>query len=190
MVNKSHRIIRSIFKKIKSLKLKRYYFECGIILMNAILRSSIYYACETYYNLKETEIRKLERIEEGFLRKLLKTGKGCPITQLYLESGQIPGRFEIIRARLLYLKYILNQNEKSRLYKFFEAQLNNSRKGDWVNMCNQSIQQICLDMSMSDIKATKGEKFRKILKQKINIAALKYLKQKQGSKGKEIDYNV
>ena len=63
-----------------------------------MLRSSILYACETYYNLKETEIRQIERIEEGFLRQLFKTPKGCPIAQLYLEAGYIPARFAIFQT--------------------------------------------------------------------------------------------
>ena len=51
-------------KKKKSLTLQKYYFECGIIFMNVMLRSSILYACETYYNFKENELRHIERIEE------------------------------------------------------------------------------------------------------------------------------
>ena len=88
--NKSHGIIRTIFKRLESLNLGKYYFECALILMKSMLRSSIYYACETYYDLKETEIRKLERIEEIFLRKILKTSSGCPINQLYLKVGLAP----------------------------------------------------------------------------------------------------
>ena len=56
MKNKSIWIIRKIFAKLDSLHLKKYYFECGIIFLNVMLRSSIFYACETYYNLKETEL--------------------------------------------------------------------------------------------------------------------------------------
>ena len=67
-----------------------------------MLRSSILYAAETYYNLKETELRALERIEENFLRQLLKTSEGCPIAQLYLEVGHKPTRFEIFRMRLYF----------------------------------------------------------------------------------------
>ena len=121
MKRKSFGISRIIFAKLDSLNLKQYYFESAIVMMNAILRSSIYYACETYYDLKEREIRSLERIEENFLRKLLKTGVGCPITQLYLEVGQIPGRFEIIKMRLIFLRNILNEDKTSRIYQFFEA---------------------------------------------------------------------
>ena len=81
--------MRNLFAKLESLHLKKYYFQGAIIFLNVILRSSILYACETFYNLKETEIRQLERIEEGFLRKLFQTSTGCSLAQLYLESGHI-----------------------------------------------------------------------------------------------------
>jgi hypothetical protein len=41
---------------------------------------------------------------------MLKT-YGCPIPQLYLEVGQIPIRFVIIKTLLIFLKYILNKNQ-------------------------------------------------------------------------------
>ena len=74
----------------------------------------------------------MERIEECFLRKLLKTGRNCPIVQLYLEVGQIPGMFEMMKMRLLFLKHILDQNQESRIFKIFEAQKLVPTKGDWV----------------------------------------------------------
>ena len=96
---KSIWIINKIFNKLKSMNLRKYYFECGIIFLNIILRSSILNASETYYNPKESDIRTLERIEEHHLSKLFITRKGCPISQLYLEAGQYSARFEIIRRR-------------------------------------------------------------------------------------------
>ena len=95
MKSKSVGIIRQIFSRLESLNLGNYYFECAIIFMNCMLRSSILYAAETYYNLTEKELREIERIEEGFLRKLLKTSKSCPLMQLYLTFGVIPKRFQI-----------------------------------------------------------------------------------------------
>ena len=74
--------------RLNGLSLKQYYFECALIL-------SILYALETYYNLKETEVRQIDRIEECFLRKILKTTKGCPIAQMYLETGHVTARLEI-----------------------------------------------------------------------------------------------
>ena len=115
---KSITVIKKMFNKLNGLNLQIYYFECAMILLNAILRPSVLYACDTYYNLKENEVRQLERIEENFLRKVLGTARGCPISQLYLETGHIPARLEIQKTRLLYLQYILQQPEDSSLLKF------------------------------------------------------------------------
>ena len=41
-----------------------------------MLRGSILYASETYYNLTEKQLRSIEKIEEEYLRKILKTTKG------------------------------------------------------------------------------------------------------------------
>ena len=68
--------------------------------MNVMLRSSILWASESYYNLKEQEMRQIERIEENFMRQLLKTKKSCPINQLYTELGKVPARFDMINSRI------------------------------------------------------------------------------------------
>ena len=77
----------------------------------------------------------IEKIEEGFLRKILRTQKGCPISQLYLETGQWPARFQITKLRLLFLKSILDENEQSLVFKFFKLQLQQPTKNDWVSTC-------------------------------------------------------
>ena len=53
-------------------------------------------------NFSEVEYIMIEIIEEQMLRKRLKTGKGCPIFQLYFESGHIPARFVIKRMKLVF----------------------------------------------------------------------------------------
>ena len=111
MKQKSIGVIRKIINKLDCLNLMNYYFECAIIFMHVMLRPSILYASETYYNLTESQTRQLERIEEGYLRQILMTGRGCPIVQLYLEVGVIPARFEIQRYRLLFLKSFCMKNQ-------------------------------------------------------------------------------
>ena len=150
--NKSIGTIKKIFTKLDSLHLRKYYFECGLMFMNIMLRPSILYACETYYNIKETEIRQLERIEESFMRKLLKTTKGCPIIQIYIELGQIPARFDIIKIRLSFLKYILDQDNDSLILQFLTLQKEKSIKSDWVNTCVRNLEQLQINLSFVEIK--------------------------------------
>ena len=115
--------VKLALNKLNSLHLKHYYFECAVIILNVVVRSSILYASEMYYELKGNELRQLERIEEQFMRKVLNTTKGCPITMLYLTLGHVPARFEIQKMRILYLKYILSQKEDSLVRSFFNLQV-------------------------------------------------------------------
>ena len=180
--------IQQIFNRLNSLKLQRYYFECALIFMNVMLRPSILYACECYYNLKETEIRQIERIEEGFLRQLFKTTSGCPLTQMYLESGQYPARFAIMKSRLLFLKYILDENDESLINKFVKLQLQQPTRGDWLSTCIENITFLNVKADLDDIRRMKKNQFKSLINEKIRISAFKYLLDKRGSKGKEIKY--
>ena len=187
--NKSIGVIKKIMTKLDSLSLMNYYFECAMIFLNVILRPSILYACETYYNLTETQMRQIERIEEGFLRQVFKTTKGCPIVQLYLEVGQVPARFECQRMRLLYMKNILQQKETSMIYKMFCLQMEKPTRGDWASTCIDDLRQLGITESLDEIQKMTNTKFNKILKIKSKESALRYLNEKKGKKGKEISYH-
>jgi len=186
--NKSIGLIRKICSKLESLNLRNYFFECSLILMNVILRGTILYAADMFYNLKENELRNIERIEENFMRKILKTTKGCPITSLYLVFGQTPARFEILKMRLLFLKYILEQAPESLISKMLKLQLEKPTRGDWASSCLKDIENINLKLTFEQIKSMKKEKYKSMVKEKVNEAALKYLLNKQGKKGREIKY--
>ena len=154
-----------------------------------MLRRSILYASETCYNLKETEFRAIERIEENYLRQLLKTTKGCPITQLYLETGHEPARFEIFRRRLLLLKNILHEKPNSRIYQFVRLQYENPTKGDWMSSCLTALRYLKIDLFLSDITSLSVNKFKNVLEKSIKRKSFEYLMGKIGSKGKEIKYS-
>ena len=184
MKNKSIGIIRKIFNKLNRLSLQKYYFECAMIFLNSMLRGSILYAADMYYNLEESELRQIERIEEGYLRKIFKTTKGCPLSQLYLESGHIPARFEIQKMRLMYLKNILEQSESSLISKFFRLQQEEPSKGDWVSQCLKDLKELKVNQTFQEIKVMPKIKFANILKIRMKENAMLYLKEKQKSKGK------
>ena len=157
--------------------------------MNAMLRGSILYAADMYYELKETELRQIERIEESYMRKVMKTTKGCPITNLYLELGQIPARYEIIKMRLLFLKYILEQPKESNLRKMLSLQLEKPSPGDWANTCLKDLKNINLQLTLEEIRTMSKKNYLKLLKEKIKTTSLQYLLKKRGSKGSEIEYS-
>ena len=154
-----------------------------------ILRSSILYACETFYNIKETEVRQLERIEEMFLRKIFKTSKGCPLAQLYLETGHYPARFAIMKCRLSFLKYLLEENPNSLIHRFLKLQLENPTRGDWVSTCLKDLNDLQIHLSFEQIAKLTKRQFNSMVKESIMKRAFEYLISKKRSKGKEIKYS-
>lgn len=186
--NKSIGIIRKILNRLNGSNLGKYYFESSLILMDSMLRGSILYASEVYYGLKESEIRQLERMEESYMRQVLKTSRGCPITQIYLELGQIPARFQIKKMRLLFLKDILHQNIESMISKVFQLQLEQPSKGDWPSSCIKDLEELQIAMSFEEIKLISKNRFNKILNERIKEASLSYLTGKQNTKGGDIIY--
>ena len=158
--------------------------------LNSLLRSSILFAAESIYDIKESDFRQLERIEEDLIRKFFKTGRGCPIFQLYLESGHLPARFHIKRIKLVFYQYILNQNEDSMIFQFLMAQKEQPRKGDWYSETQDILEEFELNISEEEIKRTPVNCFKKMVKKSSELAGLKYLKimQKKGKKGSLIHY--
>ena len=134
------------------------------------------------------QIRLLERIEEGFLRKIFHTTTGCPISQLYLESGHVPARFAIKKARLLFLKTILEEKESSTIKKFLMLQFETPTKGDWASSCIQDLKDLKIDLTLEEIRTISKYTYRELIKKSIQRKAFEYLIAKRRSKGQEITY--
>ena len=148
--NRAFGIKKDIEYRIKGLG--KYTLEGAMIYINSLLRSSVLFAAETMYDIKEAEYRLIERIEEDMLRRIFKTGPGCPIFQLYFESGHIPARFAIKRMKIMFFRYILSQEESSLIYRFLMAQKNDYKRGDWYSEVRNILREFKIDMSDETIK--------------------------------------
>ena len=122
------------------------------------------------------------------MRQLLKTSRSFPINQLYRELGQIPARFDIFKLRLFFLKYILNQEAESLIFKLLHLQIENPKRGDWASSCVKNLQDLNIHLSFSEIKEMSVNKYTAIVKKKCEESAYTYLMKKKGKKGKEINY--
>ena len=155
-----------------------YTFECFIIYFESILRGSLLYGTETFYNITETEYRKIEKIEERLIKQILQTNRLCPTHLMYLALGVYPARFHIYKSKCNFLYDLLHQNEESLLYKFFQAQHRHPVSGDWISDIIKVMEMIGLNLSFIEIKNMNFSKYHKLVNDKISAAAFKYLKGK------------
>ena len=111
-------------------------------------------------NVKETEWRELERVEESVLLKVFKTVRSCPCHLIYLEAGIVPARFHVMRQMIMYLQYILMHPSSSLLQRVYQTQRKKSLKGHWASETAKRAYQLEINMSDQEIQNMKRSKFK------------------------------
>ena len=124
-------IIEKIMEMLQELSFGPSYFEVANLLRHSLFLSSVLLNSEAWYCLSLADIEHLEAVDQVLLKRILEAPSSTPKVSLYLEMGCLPIRFIIKTRRLMFLHYILNQNENSLIYRFFKAQKQNPVKGDW-----------------------------------------------------------
>ena len=78
--------------------------------------------------MSDKDIRGLEKTDEILLSNILESESNTSNTFKYLELGIFPLRFEIMKRKLIFLQYILQQNEESIIFKVLKATCDNPAK--------------------------------------------------------------
>ena len=89
---------------------------------------------------------------------------------------------------MLFLKFILDENEQSMVGNFFKLQIDQPVKGDWVSTVRKNLKEMNIGLTWNEIRMMSKDSFLKVIKTKISEISLKYLLNKRCSKGKEIEY--
>ena len=95
------------------------------------------------------------------LRGILNAPRMTPKALLYLELGVLPIRYVIKSRRLMFLHYILNQNEESLMKKFFNGQIENSTKTDWTSQIKKDLTELEQNLEKFNLEAPKTHKYVK-----------------------------
>ena len=185
--NKGNSVITYIMLLLEELCFGKYYFEVAIVLRNAIFLSSIIFNSEAWYNMTNNDIDMLESVDEQLLQRIL----DAPVTTakeiLYLELGVIPIR-HIIRGRILnFLKYILQQDQTSLIYRFFQVQRDTANKYDWISTVIKDIEELDLKLTIDDIQIMPKSTFKRLVNLKTKENALNYLNELKSAHTKVMD---
>ena len=170
-------IISEIMFILDGLCLGSHYFAFGMTLRLAMLQSVILFNSETWLRLTQGDIKKIEGVDEIFLRKLLHAPRSTPKAALYLEAGCIPMSYHIKVKRIMFLHHILTRNDDQLILRFYQVQKNKAIKGDWCLVVKEDLKSIGLEhLTDDDIKVMKADALKKIVKEKILERAFTNLK--------------
>ena len=105
--------------------------------------------------MSETDLRKLEQVDESLMRKFFNSSSQVTSEILALELGLFPVRFIIMLRRILYFQHIIKQkNQNSLIYQFLNAQIQNPKRHDWYTKVKD-------DLEVLDIKLSKSKIYQK-----------------------------
>ena len=173
--NKGTGIVNQIMTKLEEVCFGHYHFQVAVIWRSTYLISSLLTNAEAWYNVTQADLEILESVDESLLRRILGAPISTPIEMLYLELGVVPIRFIVKERRLNFLWYILHEKSDSLISMFLTKQLETPGHGDWGQSCKKTLNELDLNLSITDIETMKEEKFRSLVRRKIEEKALEYL---------------
>ena len=174
---KGYGIISNILAIVNEVPLGHWKVEAGLRLRQAMLINGILYNSEVWHNMSLKEAVILEKIDEALLRGLLNAHPKAPIEALYLETKSIPIRFILSSRRILYLYNILQKDKTEMVRKIYDVQKANPCKGDFSEIVKEDMDSIGLRMKEEEIMKTSKQRFKTIVKQKVQNKTLNYLKE-------------
>ena len=120
-------------------------------------------------------LTKLENCDKKLMTKIFSVPITCSYESFYLETGCIPIRFILQGRRLMYYWTLLRKSNEELVKQVFDVQKSFSSKDDWINQKNEDKTSLNIDISEDSIKKMTKYKFKKLVKQKIQIKASEFL---------------
>ena len=161
------------------------------VLRESLFLSSLLLNSEAWVNYTEKDVRILEQCDEILLGKILDCEANTSNALKYLELGIVPIRFEIMKRKLAFLQYILKQEKSAMIFQVLKATHENSVKNDFVQTCMKYLKTLDISLNFEEIQKLSDRKFKMLLKEKLKVAAFKYLTKEQSKQKKimDIQYN-
>ena len=102
------------------------------MLRDAILVSKLVASSEIWYNISKQDYKKLENVDEMFLRRMFNVQSSAPKESLFIETGKLTVKHIIKMRRVMYWWHLVNLDKNEVLHKFYIGQKLNRSKEDWV----------------------------------------------------------
>ena len=149
--------------------------------------SSLLLNSEAWVNYSDKDVRILEQCDEILLTKILDCDANTSNALKYLELGIFPVRFKIMRRKIAFLQYILKEDKNSMIYQILKATEEKPIKNDFVITCQKYLKILDINLSFEEIGKMSKYSLKKVLREKTNIAAYKYLTAQKSKQTKILD---
>ena len=115
--NKGWGLIPMILSYIESIQSNQVRIQVGLQLRDSILVSTLLHSLESISNISESNIERLEQVDDALLREILGSHTKGPKVFPYLELGVLRLRYILMYHRILYLHHIILLDDCETLKK-------------------------------------------------------------------------
>ena len=160
-------------------------FSVAKLLLQSIFLNGSLVKMETWPNFNDNRMEQFERVEHGFLRKILSAHSKTPIECLYLELGVMPFRYHLMKRRITYYHTIMNREDNEITKQIVECQKEAPLKGDFYQQVQSDMN--ILGVTEQNVLSYSKDKLKEVLSQNAEKKAFSYLgdKARQHSKVNE-----
>ena len=183
--DKTNNAVGNVNKIISTLNERpfgKYTFQGAKLMREGILIGSLLNNAETWINLTQKNLLELEKPDK-MLQEILFETKSSKVFY-YLEFGILPAKYVIMKKRLKFLKYILDEPMETMIRQVFEENKKDSRKGDLINMITEDLKVLDLGLKEKDIETYTKSAWNKLVNKKIEKAAFDRLICENATKSK------
>ena len=167
---------------VKEASLGIYTVSVHLLLYQSLLISSMTFNSQSWTNLKETEVSKLEKMQLKSLKKILQVPGSTANSFTFLEFGELPIRYVIDRNQINFLYHIFHLEDDDPVKKMWESQRNLCGEKNWWYAVSRSM--LKYGISLDDVESKSKDSFKEYVKKKVKEVALMKLRDECNAKTK------
>ena len=162
----------------------KHYFKAAKLMREAMLVNGMLGNSESWINITKQDIEDLDKPDTILKRKILSLSGNPSKCFMFLELGILPVKYVIMKKRMQFLHYILNENIDSMIVQVYNALKEDHKKGDFVQLTNLDRKDLDIELTDEDIQTIPKVTWKKYIKEKVNTLALEELNYQNSGKEK------
>ena len=155
---------------VRETSLGVYTISVHLLLYQSLFLSSMTFNSQAWSNLKESDIKELEKLQLKCLKKILQVPGSTTNSFTFLEFGQLPVRYIVHRNQLNFLHHIVHLDEDDPVKRMWESQRKLNGEKNWWYGVEMSMQKYAI--SLDDVRLKSKDSFKEYTRKKIREAAL------------------
>ena len=137
--------------------------ETALLLWEACCVPSLLHGAGTWVEVAKTTVKKLNQLQQWFVRLILRVGPGTPLAALAWDTGLLDMELRIWKEKLLLILHLRSLEEDTLAGWIYKEQV----EKDWEGLAKET-KEICIELKIEDVNKTNMSK--KEYKKMIDLA--------------------